>query len=104
VREPLRWIGTAEACRRLGVTLCSLHRLIDEDKLPAYEIGGRIRLRSHEVDEFLERQRWAKAAARFRGSYQCEYDYDAGWEKGEEDGEAMEEYLLSGRLPEANRD
>lgn len=57
VTEPIEWIGTPEACARLGVTLRTLYRFIDEGQLPAYKMGRVIRLQVHEVDAFIERAR-----------------------------------------------
>ncbi len=55
--EPIEWIGTPEACARLGVTLRTLYRFIDEGLLPAYKMGRVIRLQAHEVDAFIKRAR-----------------------------------------------
>lgn len=52
--EPVRWLSTAEAANRLGVTPRTLYRFIDEGQLPAYRFGRVIRLKSHEVDAFIE--------------------------------------------------
>jgi excisionase family DNA binding protein len=57
VSEPIKWIGTPEACARLGVTLRTLYRFIDEGQLPAYKMGRVIRLQAHEVDAFIEKAR-----------------------------------------------
>ncbi len=50
-------MGTPEACARLGVTLRTLYRFIDEGQLPAYKMGRVIRLQAQEVDAFIERAR-----------------------------------------------
>ena len=55
--EPIKWIGTPEACARLGVTLRTLYRFIDEGQLPAYKMGRVIRLQAHEVDAFIDKAR-----------------------------------------------
>ena len=55
--EPIEWISTPEACARLGVTLRTLYRFIDEGQLPAYKMGRVIRLQAHELDTFIERAR-----------------------------------------------
>jgi excisionase family DNA binding protein len=52
-------MGTPEACARLGVTLRTLYRFIDEGQLPAYKMGRVIRLQAQEVDAFIERARIA---------------------------------------------
>jgi excisionase family DNA binding protein len=57
VSEPIQWMGTREACERLGVTLRTLYRFIDEGQLPAYKMGRVIRLQAAELDAFIERMR-----------------------------------------------
>lgn len=57
--EEIRWMGTKEACERLGVTLRTLYRFIDEGQLPAYKMGRVIRLQAGDLDVFIERQRIA---------------------------------------------
>lgn len=54
VSDPSRWLSTAEAARRLGITPRTLYRFIDAGELPAYRFGRVIRLREHEVDRFIE--------------------------------------------------
>ena len=53
----IRWMSTGEAARRLGVTVRTLYRLIDEGELPAYKFGRVIRLQENEVDEFISHSR-----------------------------------------------
>lgn len=55
--EPIQWMGTREACERLGVTLRTLYRFIDEGQLPAYKMGRVIRVQSSDVDDFITRMR-----------------------------------------------
>lgn len=55
--QPLRWLSTKEASARLGITLRTLYRLIDEGQVPAYKFGRVIRLKESEVDEFIESAR-----------------------------------------------
>ena len=50
----IEWLSTKEACERLGVTLRTLYRLIDEGHVPAYKIGRLIRLQAGEVDAFID--------------------------------------------------
>ena len=52
--EPIRWLSTAEAASRLGITPRTLYRFIDEGQVPAYRFGRVIRLKAHEVDAFIE--------------------------------------------------
>lgn len=51
------WLGTREAAERLGVTLRTLYRFIDEGLVPAYRFGRVIRLKEDEVDDFIEASR-----------------------------------------------
>lgn len=51
------WLSTQEAARRLGITPRTLYRFIDHGELPAYRFGRVIRLRSHEVEDFITRSR-----------------------------------------------
>jgi len=55
--EGIRWLSTKEASGRLGVTLRSLYRFIDEGQLRAYRFGRVIRLMDNDVDEFIESRR-----------------------------------------------
>jgi len=50
----IQWLSTKEASDRLGVTLRTLYRLIDDGQLPAYKIGRVIRLKADELDGFIE--------------------------------------------------
>jgi excisionase family DNA binding protein len=50
-------MGTREACERLGVTLRTLYRFIDEGQLPAYKMGRVIRVQEADVDDFIARMR-----------------------------------------------
>ena len=55
--EEIRWLSTAEAARRLGITPRTLYRFIDEGSLPAYKMGRVIRLKQSDVDAFVEQSR-----------------------------------------------
>ena len=57
VSDPIQWMGTREACERLGVTLRTLYRFIDEGQVPAYKMGRVIRLQAADLDAFIERMR-----------------------------------------------
>ena len=52
--EPIAWLSTKDASERLGVTLRTLYRFIDEGRLPAYQVGRVIRLRGDELEVFIE--------------------------------------------------
>ena len=58
-RDPISWLSTKEAAERLGVTLRSLYRFIDEGGLTAYKFGRVIRLKESDVDAFIEASRIA---------------------------------------------
>ena len=58
----IRWLSTRDACERLGITLRTLYRFIDEGQLPAYKMGRVIRLQADDIDGFIERMRIAPGA------------------------------------------
>ena len=49
----IQWLSTADAAKRLGVSLRTLYKFIDEGLVPAYKFGRVIRLQEHEVDVFI---------------------------------------------------
>ncbi len=57
--EPIRWMSTREASERLGVTLRTLYRFIDEGQLAAYKFGRVIRIKEDDVESFIEGSRIA---------------------------------------------
>ena len=52
--DDIVWMNSAEASKRLGVTVRTLYRFIDDGELPAYRFGRVIRLKADEVDTFIE--------------------------------------------------
>jgi excisionase family DNA binding protein len=54
VAEETEWLGTKDASARLGITLRSLYRFIDEGDLPAYKFGRVIRMKVEDIDSFIE--------------------------------------------------
>jgi excisionase family DNA binding protein len=52
--ETIHWLSTAEAAHRLGITPRTLYRFIDEGQLPAFRFGRVIRLKTGDVDVFIE--------------------------------------------------
>jgi len=56
-RDTISWLSTKEAAERLGVTLRSLYRFIDEGGLAAFKFGRVIRLKETDVDAFIESSR-----------------------------------------------
>jgi excisionase family DNA binding protein len=53
----IKWLGTQEAARMLGVTPRTLYRFIDEGSLAAYKFGRVIRLKAADVEAFIESAR-----------------------------------------------
>jgi excisionase family DNA binding protein len=54
VADEIGWLGTKDAAARMGLTLRSLYRFIDEGDLPAYKFGRVIRIKEVDVDRFIE--------------------------------------------------
>jgi excisionase family DNA binding protein len=52
--EAAEWLSTKEASARLGVTLRSLYRFIDAGQLTAYKFGRVIRIKTDDVERFIE--------------------------------------------------
>ena len=52
--DEIRWLSTADAAKRIGITPRTLYRFIDNGELPAYRFGRVIRLKESEVDAFIE--------------------------------------------------
>jgi excisionase family DNA binding protein len=57
VNEPITWLSTKDASERLGITLRSLYRFIDEGDLVAYKFGRVIRIQEADVEKFIEASR-----------------------------------------------
>jgi len=54
VTGDVTWLSTKEAAQRMGVTLRSLYRFVDEGGLAAYKFGRVIRLKEDDVDRYIE--------------------------------------------------
>lgn len=57
--DEIRWMSTRETAERLGITLRTLYRFIDEGQIPAFKFGRVIRLKASDVDAFIEGARIA---------------------------------------------
>jgi excisionase family DNA binding protein len=57
VNESITWLSTKDASERLGITLRSLYRFIDEGDLVAYKFGRVIRIQESDVERFIEASR-----------------------------------------------
>lgn len=62
--ERIEWLSTRAASERLGITLRTLYRFIDEGRIPAYQFGRVIRLQSQDVAAFVDASRIAPGALR----------------------------------------
>ena len=51
------WMSTAEAAEQLGITTRTVYRLIDDGLLTGYRFGRVIRLKSPEIEAFVENSR-----------------------------------------------
>ena len=52
--ERINWLSTKECCERLGVTVRTLYRFIDEGQLPAYQMGRVIRVQEDDLNSFID--------------------------------------------------
>ncbi len=52
--QETEWLSTAAAAKRLGITPRTLYRFIDEGQVPAYRFGRVIRLKTVDVDAYIE--------------------------------------------------
>ncbi|HKJ56348.1 MAG TPA: helix-turn-helix domain-containing protein [Nitriliruptoraceae bacterium] len=50
----IEWLSTKEAARHLGLTTRTVYRLIDEGQIKAYKFGRVIRLKSADVERFID--------------------------------------------------
>lgn len=48
------WLSTSDAAHRLGMTPRTIYRFIDAGALAAYRFGRVIRVRSDDLDAFIE--------------------------------------------------
>ena len=52
--QSIVWLSTKECCERLGVTVRTLYRFIDQGEIAAFRFGRVIRLKQTDVDAFIE--------------------------------------------------
>jgi excisionase family DNA binding protein len=57
--DQIVWLSTKECCARLGVTVRTLYRFIDEGQLVAYQMGRVIRVQEPDLQKFVESVRIA---------------------------------------------
>ncbi len=58
-KDKTRWLSTREACEELGITLRTLYRIIDEGRLPCHQFGRVYRLKTEDIEGFLDQARVA---------------------------------------------
>lgn len=63
-QDQIEWLSTREAAEYLGVTLRTLYRFIDEGQLAAYQFGRVIRLKSPDVESFIDASRISPGSLR----------------------------------------
>lgn len=51
------WVGTKDACERLGINLRTLYRFIDKGELVAYQMGRVFRMKAEDIEAFVESRR-----------------------------------------------
>lgn len=51
--DAINWLSTKECCERLGVTVRTLYRFIDEGQLAAYQMGRVIRVQEGDLATFI---------------------------------------------------
>jgi len=59
VSDSIIWLSTKECCERLGVTVRTLYRFIDEGQLAAYQMGRVIRVQEGDLVAFINSVRIA---------------------------------------------
>lgn len=57
--DSIIWLSTKECCERLGVTVRTLYRFIDEGQLAAYQMGRVIRVQEGDLVAFINSVRIA---------------------------------------------
>ena len=55
--QSVHWLSTTDACEMLGITLPTLYRYINRGQLVAYRFGRVIRIKTVDLDQFIEASR-----------------------------------------------
>jgi len=50
-----KWLKTKEAAERLGTTVATIRRWIDDGRLPAVKVGSQWRVREDVLEDFIEK-------------------------------------------------
>ncbi len=54
-RRPPTWLSRQEAAAEYGVSTKTISRRIEDGSLPAYRVGGRIRVKGSDLDQLARR-------------------------------------------------
>ncbi len=52
--DEIEWLNTDEAAKRLGITTRTLYRFMDQGRLPSYRFGRVFRLKTTDIEVFIE--------------------------------------------------
>ena len=52
--DEIEWLNTDEAAKRLGLTTRTLYRFMDQGRLPSYRFGRVFRLKTTDIEVFIE--------------------------------------------------
>ena len=52
--DEIEWLNTDEAAKRLGITTRTLYRFMDQGRLPSYRFGRVFRLKTTDIELFIE--------------------------------------------------
>ena len=52
--DEIDWLNTEEAAKRLGITTRTLYRFMDQGRLPSYRFGRVFRLKTVDIEKFIE--------------------------------------------------
>jgi len=52
--DEIEWLNTDEAAKRLGITTRTLYRFMDQGRLPSYRFGRVFRLKTTDIEAFIE--------------------------------------------------
>lgn len=55
VRKPPTWLSRQQAAEEYGVSVKTIARRIADGSLPAYRVGGRVRVKGADLDKLARR-------------------------------------------------
>src|SRR5436305_6287806 len=95
VADSWEWMGAPDAAKYLGIALRTLYRLIDVGDVPAFQIGRVIRLRRHELDDYLDRTRLRPGDLAARQQYVAQAQWSWSPKDEREMGERLNAFLAA---------